>query len=80
MPASQLDPKDIDPIKGLIASYRAYLQASIQLREIGAFGGGLDAIFRTTIREHQQAEEAYIKDKLEARAEGVKSLKAISHK
>jgi hypothetical protein len=67
-------------IEKLVASYRGYLQASVQLREIGAFGGGLADMFRGTIRAHQEAEEAYVREQLIARSKEVDDLKAISHK
>lgn len=67
-------------IDALIASYRRYLLASIQAREVGSFGGGLDKMFGATIAEHRVAEEAYIIAELARRGAEVAELKAISQK
>lgn len=67
-------------IEALIISYRRYLQASIQFREIGAFGGVAKDIFAKQIAEHQANEATYIQEQLSKRSDELQALKAISHK
>lgn len=63
-------------IDDLIQSYRKYLQASIQHREIVSFSSQLSDIFRQQINEHKAKEAAYIEQQLIARGAEVAKLKS----
>jgi hypothetical protein len=68
---------DIDE---LAKSYRQYVQARIQIREVGSFGGGLTGIFEGTIARHLQSESDYVAAELRRRALEVEGLRVISKK
>lgn len=57
-------------IDELMNSYRRYLMARIQEREFSGFGGDVLNLAKKTVREHREAEDAYVNAEISRRQAG----------